>query len=73
MYLAHLQLSNGKLLRDFKRDFLRGGEPRMWTVFVGENGLCEATLLQAMAIAASGFERAPDRMAPGVALPGPSR
>ena len=30
----------------------------MWTVFVAENGACKTTLLQTIALAASGPERA---------------
>ncbi|MCU0697693.1 MAG: AAA family ATPase [Myxococcaceae bacterium] len=45
--LAHLELS-------FRQD---DGSPRMWTVFVGENGTCKTTLLQAIGMAAVGAER----------------
>jgi hypothetical protein len=33
------------------------GEPRMWTVFVGENRMCKTTILQAIAAAACGPDR----------------
>ena len=55
MYLRSLTLQNLKLLRDVAISFTRAdGEVRPWTVFVGENGLCKTTLLQAIALAASG-------------------
>jgi hypothetical protein len=54
MYLRSLSLRNLKLLRKVDISFLRGGEVRPWTVFVGENGLCKTALLQAIALAASG-------------------
>jgi hypothetical protein len=59
MYLRHLHVQNVKLLRDVKIDFVgAGGRPRMWTVFVGENRSCKTTLLQTIAAAASGRDRA---------------
>jgi hypothetical protein len=58
MYVRHLRVQNVKLLRDVKVDFLGAdGQPRMWTVFVGENRLCKTTLLQTIAAAASGQDR----------------
>lgn len=54
MYLRHLKLRNLKLLREVDISFLRNGEPRPWTVFVAENGLCKTTILQSIAMAASG-------------------
>jgi AAA domain, putative AbiEii toxin, Type IV TA system len=57
MYLRHLRVQNVKLLRDVQIDFTRpDGQPRMWTVFVGENRLCKTTLLQTIAAAAAGRE-----------------
>ncbi len=58
MYVRSVNIQNIKLLRDVKISFLRGDEPRMWTVLVGENGLCKTTILQAIAMAASGRDRA---------------
>ena len=58
MYIRKLQINDVKLLRDVTIDFTRGEEPRMWTVLVGENGLCKTTVLQAIALAASGPDRA---------------
>lgn len=59
MYLRHLRVQNVKLLRDVDIDFVDAhGNPRMWTVFVGENRLCKTTLLQTIAVAASGRDKA---------------
>jgi putative AbiEii toxin of type IV toxin-antitoxin system len=59
MYLRHLHVQNVKLLRDVELDFIDAhGNPRMWTVFVGENRLCKTTLLQTIAAAASGRDKA---------------
>jgi AAA domain, putative AbiEii toxin, Type IV TA system len=59
MYLRHLHVQNVKLLRDVKIDFVdKDGQPRMWTVFVGENRSCKTTLLQTIAAAASGRDQA---------------
>ncbi|HZI11802.1 MAG TPA: AAA family ATPase [Myxococcus sp.] len=57
MYITRLNLKNVKLLRDLTFDFTHEGQPRMWTVFVAENGSCKTTLLQAIALAASGAAR----------------
>lgn len=59
MYLRKLHVQNVKLLRDVEIDFVDAqGYPRMWTVFVGENRLCKTTLLQTIAAAASGRDKA---------------
>jgi hypothetical protein len=58
MYVRELRVQNVKLLRDVRVSFLRGGQPRLWTVLVGENGLGKTALLQAIALAASGRDRA---------------
>src|SRR5687767_533588 len=58
MYLRHLRVQNVKLLRDVEIDFVDAtGKPRMWTVLVGENRLCKTTLLQTIAVAASGRDK----------------
>jgi hypothetical protein len=58
MYVRHLRVQNLKLLRDFKLDFVRSdGTTRLWTVIVGENGLCKTSILRALALAAVGPER----------------
>lgn len=58
MYVRKLRIDGLKLLRDFELDFTRDGEPRMWTVLVGRNGLCKTAILRALALAASGKDRA---------------
>ncbi|AGP34664.1 hypothetical protein BE04_35310 [Sorangium cellulosum] len=59
MYLREIHIRNLKLLRDLRLSFASSsGEPRMWTVIVGENGLCKTSILQAIALAASGPDRA---------------
>lgn len=59
MYLRDLRVRNLKLLRDVHIPFTdANGEPRMWTVLLGKNGLCKTSILQAIALAASGPRRA---------------
>lgn len=59
MYLRSLHIRNLKLLRDFRMPFVKpDGEPRMWTVLLGENASCKTSILQAIALAASGPARA---------------
>jgi len=58
MYIRKLLLSHVKLLRDVSISFMRANEPRLWTVIIGENGLCKSTVLQSIALAASGRDRA---------------
>ncbi|XXT21906.1 AAA family ATPase [Sorangium sp. So ce429] len=59
MYLREIHIRNLKLLRDLRLSFTTSsGEPRMWTAIVGENGLCKTSILQAIALAASGPDRA---------------
>src|SRR4051812_44447069 len=59
MYVEHVSVSNVKLLRDVELSFVGSdGALRMWTVFVGDNGLCKTTLLQSIALAAAGTDRA---------------
>jgi hypothetical protein len=59
MYLLDINISGLKLLRDFSLSLQDAqGRPRMWTVLIGENGLCKTSILQAIAIAASGYVRA---------------
>jgi hypothetical protein len=57
MYITRLHLKNVKLMRDLALDFTHEGKPRMWTAFVAENGACKTTLLQTIALAASGPDR----------------
>jgi hypothetical protein len=83
MYLLDIDISGLKLLRDFRLSLRDAqGQPRMWTVLIGENGLCKTSILQAIAMAASGYVRAnqladvpslPDRRPVRVPIiPGPS-
>ncbi len=60
MYLQEITITGGlKLLKkNFKLSFMSGDQPRMWTALVGENGLCKTSILQAIALAASGPDRA---------------
>lgn len=59
MYLSNLELKNIKLLKDGELSFLRmDGKPRMWTVVIGENGMCKTALLQCIGAAAMGAARA---------------
>lgn len=58
MYITNLYADNLKLVRELALDFTHESKPRMWTVFVAENGACKTTLLQAIGLAASGPERA---------------
>ncbi len=58
MYLTHLAVSNIKRIVKFKLDLIqKNGSPRMWTVLVGEHGTCKTTLLQTIAVAASGPDK----------------
>lgn len=55
MYLQKLKLTNIKLLADQEFAFTRSdGSIRPWTVIIGDNGLCKSTILQTIALAASG-------------------
>ena len=58
MYVRDIHIQNVKLLKDVRLSFLRGDEERMWTVLVGENGVGKTTILQCIALAASGPDRA---------------
>lgn len=55
VYLQGLSVNNVKLLADQHFNFMDAdGTPRLWTVILAENGLCKTTLLQLIALAASG-------------------
>lgn len=54
VYVRRLRTSNLKRLREFELDFTHAGQPRMWTVLIGENGTAKTTILQAIALAAAG-------------------
>jgi hypothetical protein len=55
MYIERLRVKNVRLLAAQEFSFLNtDGSPRLWTVILGENGVCKSTLLQAIALAAMG-------------------
>jgi putative AbiEii toxin of type IV toxin-antitoxin system len=55
MYIERLHLRNVRLLAEQEFSFLNSdGSPRMWTVLLGENGVCKSTILQSIALAAMG-------------------
>lgn len=55
MYLRSLSVKHLKRLRDFELSLTNDdGTPRMWTVLIGENGSGKTSVLQAIALAASG-------------------
>lgn len=55
MYLRHLHIQNLKLLKSLELDLTNArGEPRMWTVIIGENGTGKTSILQSIAMAAAG-------------------
>jgi predicted ATPase len=58
MYLRSIRVQNIKMMRDVELSFMRGDKVRPWTVIIGENGLCKTALLQSIALAASGPDRA---------------
>lgn len=68
MYITDLRISNLKLLRDFHLPFGTADNPRMWTVLIGENGLCKTAILRAIAMAATGYVRA-NQLADAPSLP----
>ncbi len=54
MYLTDLKIQNLKFLHDFHLPFGSAEKPRMWTVLIGENGLCKTAILRAIAMVATG-------------------
>ena len=55
MYLQNLRIDRMKRLEHLEIDFVEAdGEPRMWTILIGENGTAKTTILQAIAMAAAG-------------------
>jgi hypothetical protein len=58
MYITSISIQNLKLISDVRLPFSGPNGPRMWTVLVGENGLCKTSILQAIAIAAIGADSA---------------
>lgn len=58
MYLTHLEIEHLKRFGQFSLDFLNpDGTPRMWTVIIGENGTGKTSILQAIALSASGNQQ----------------
>ncbi|QKZ03383.1 AAA family ATPase [Pseudomonas eucalypticola] len=61
MYIRSLSVRNLKRLRDLTLDFTDAqGNPRMWTVIIGENGTGKTSILQAIALASAGKLRVND-------------
>lgn len=58
MYLTGLHVFGIKLISDLQLSFVRGESPRMWTVLLGENGLSKTTILQCIAMAGMGTNKA---------------
>lgn len=55
MYIKCLRVKNVRLLAGQEFSFARpDGRPRLWTVILGDNGLCKSTILQSIALAALG-------------------
>ena len=55
MYVTNLRVESVRLLADQDISFASApGQPRMWTVFLGDNGACKTTLLQTIAFAVNG-------------------
>lgn len=55
MHVEQLDVRNVKLLADQQFNFLNSdGSPRQWTVILAENGHCKTTILQLIALLASG-------------------
>ncbi len=54
MYVRHVHIERMKRIANLSLDFEHGGELRMWTVLIGENGTAKTTILQAIALAAAG-------------------
>lgn len=61
MYIRSLQAKHLKRLRDLQLNFTQpDGQPRMWTVLIGENGTGKTSVLHAIALAAAGRLRVND-------------
>lgn len=54
MYLRKLKIKHLKRVSELALDFEHDGQPRMWTVLIGENGTAKTSILQAIALAAAG-------------------
>lgn len=54
MYVRRLHIQHMKRIADLTLDLEHDGQPRMWTVLIGENGTAKTTILQAIALSAAG-------------------
>jgi predicted ATPase len=69
VYLHSITFTNVKLMRKVELKFADAeDEVRLWTVLIGENGTCKTTILQAIALAASGHVGANQLIEGGVPL-----
>jgi hypothetical protein len=50
VYIRKLVVQDLRLLRTVTLPFLHNGEPPLWTVLLGGNGLCKTTILQAIGL-----------------------
>jgi hypothetical protein len=57
MYLRSLTIEHMKRVASLVLDFEHAGQPRMWTVLIGENGTAKTSILQAIAMAAAGGQQ----------------
>jgi hypothetical protein len=57
MYVRRLHIQRMKRIADLTLEFEHEGEPRMWTVLIGENGTAKTTILQAIALTAAGGQQ----------------
>lgn len=73
MYFTNLRTTNVRLLADQQLNFTRDGQPRMWTVLLGDNGTCKTTTLQLLAAASNGQTLANVWLADPRVLVGPNK
>lgn len=57
VYLRRLQIEHVKRIADLTLDFEHQGQPRMWTVLIGENGTAKTSILQSIALASAGSQQ----------------
>jgi hypothetical protein len=63
MYLARVEISNLRAIAQLTLDFSAPGatgEPRRWTVLLGENGCGKSTILKAIGLVLAGSDALPD-------------
>jgi hypothetical protein len=69
MYLKRVHIQRMKRIRDLTLELPDvDGEPRRWTVIIGENGTAKTSILQAIALAAAGSSQVNAVMDRGVKL-----